>query len=212
VIFYYAPHTCALASHIALEDAGAEYSLRRIDFGTEEQLGPDYLAINPKARVPALVTPSGILTETPAILAYVAQTYPAAQLAPLDEPFAFGRVQEFNSYICSTLHVAHAHRMRGYRWVDEADAMAAMQRKVPESVSACYAYIEESAFAGPFVMGDRYTIADPYLFTVAQWMEADGVDPRRFPKVAAHRDMMRQRTSVQDALRVELGDDGDSKP
>lgn len=140
------------------------------------------------------------------MLAFVAQTYPAAHLAPLDDPFAFARVQEFNSYICSTLHVAHAHRMRGHRWVDEPVAVAAMQRKIPESVGACYAYVEEHAFTGPFVMGEAYTIAVPYLFTVAQWMEDDGVDPVRFPKVAAHRDMMRRRATIQAALRVEHDD------
>ena len=204
LVLYYAPDTCALASHIALEDAGAEYCLRRIDFDKEEQRGPDYLAINPKGRVPALVATRGVLTETPAMLAYVAQVHPAARLAPLDDPFAFGQIQAFNSYVCSTLHVAHAHRMRGYRWVDEPEAIAAMQRKVPDSVSACYAYIEEQAFVGPFVRGENYTIADPYLFTVAQWMEADGVDPAQFPKVAAHREMMRQRKSVQTALHAEF--------
>ena len=204
LVLYYAPDTCALASHIALEDAGAEYRLRRIDFEKEEQRGPDYLAINPKGRVPALVATRGVLTETPAMLAYVAQLYPTARLAPLDDPFAFGQLQAFNSYLCSTLHVAHAHRMRGYRWADEPAAIAAMQRKVPDLVGACYAYIEEQAFVGPFVMGESYTIADPYLFTVAQWMEADGVDPARFPKVAAHRELMRQRKSVQTALRAEF--------
>lgn len=204
LVLYYAPDTCALASHIALEDAGAEYRLHRIDFDKKKQRSPDYLAVNPKGRVPALVATRGVLTETPAMLAYVAQSYPAAQLAPLDDPFAFGQLQAFNSYICSTLHVAHAHRMRGYRWVDEPEAIFAMQRKVPDSVSACYAYIEERAFVGPFVMGESYTIADPYLFTVAQWIEADGVDPVQFPKVAAHREMMRQRKSVQTALRAEF--------
>ncbi len=73
LVLYYAPDTCALASHIALEDAGAEYRLRRIDFENEEQRGPDYLAINPKGRVPALVATRGVLTETPVMLAYVAQ-------------------------------------------------------------------------------------------------------------------------------------------
>ncbi len=89
LVFYYAPNTCALASHIALEDAGAEYRLRRIDFDKKEQRSPDYLAVNPKGRVPALVTTRGVLTETPAMLAYVAQSYPAAQLAPLDDPCAY---------------------------------------------------------------------------------------------------------------------------
>ena len=200
---YYAPDTCALAVHIALEDAGADYRLHRVDFGAGEQRSPGYLAVNPKGRVPALVTAQGILTETPAMLVFVAQSYPEAGLLPLEDPFAFAQVQAFNSYLCSTLHVAHAHRMRGHRWADEPEAIAAMQRKVPESVGACWAYIEEEAFVGPFVTGERYTVADPYLFTLVQWMEGDGVDPGRFPKVAAHREMMQQRETVQAALRAE---------
>ena len=191
--------------HIALEDAGADYRLHRVDFGKGEQRSADFLAVNPKGRVPALATARGILTETPAMLAFLAQSYPDAGLAPLDDPFAFARLQAFNSYLCATLHVAHAHRMRGHRWADEPEAIAAMQRKVPEAVGACWAYVEDEAFAGPFAMGAAYTIADPYLFTLARWMEGDGVDPARFPKVAAHRAMMGERESVRAALRAEAG-------
>src|SRR5690606_33929064 len=88
---YYAPNTCALATHIALLDAGTEYELKRIDFSKSQQQSPEYLAINPNARVPAMVTPRGILTETPALLAFVAQSFPEAKLAPLDDPFAFAQ-------------------------------------------------------------------------------------------------------------------------
>jgi len=114
---YYAPGTCALASHIALIDAGADFEAVRLDFTKQQQQSADYLAINPKGRVPALVTEQGVITETPAILAYVAQTFPAAKLAPVGDPFAFAHVQTFNSYLCSTCHVAHAHLRRGTRWV-----------------------------------------------------------------------------------------------
>ena len=78
---YFAPGTCALASHIALEEAGADYTAERLDFKNNQQNSPEYLAINPKGRVPALVTDRGILTETPAILAFIAQTFPKAKLA-----------------------------------------------------------------------------------------------------------------------------------
>jgi glutathione S-transferase len=100
---YYAANTCSLAVHIALEDAGAGYELRRIDFSSTEQQSPDYLRFNPKARVPAMVTPHGILTETPAMLAFIAQSFPEAALAPLNDAFAFAQLQSFNSYLCSTL-------------------------------------------------------------------------------------------------------------
>ena len=202
--FYYSPGSCALASHIALAETGAKYALQRIDFAKAEQKSPAYLAINPKARVPAIVTPRGVLTETPAMLAFIAQSFPDARLAPLDDPFAFAQLQAFNVYLCSTVHVAHAHRMRGYRWADDPAAHLAMQEKVPQSVGECYALIEQKMLKGPWVMGEQYTIADPYLYTLAQWMEADGVDAATIPRVADHRARMKERPAVKKAIAEEL--------
>lgn len=198
--FFFAPGTCALASRIALEEADAPYEAVRLDFRNEDQRKPDYLAINPKGRVPALVTDRGTLTETPAILAFVAQSFPQARLAPLDDAFAFGKVQAFNSYLCSTVHVAHAHRMRGYRWADEPEAHEAMRRKVPQSVGDCFEMIEREMIAGPWVIGETYTICDPYLFTLAQWLKGDGVDIARFPKVQEQTRLMKERPAVARAL------------
>jgi glutathione S-transferase len=202
---YYAPQTCALASHIALAEAGAEYETRRLDFGAGEQRQADYLKVNPKGRVPALATDRGILTETPAILAYIAQSFPKAKLAPLDDPFAFAQMQAFNAYLCATLHVAHAHGRRGERWVDAADAhsIEAMKKKVPQSVGDCFALLEREMFQGPWAMGAAYSVADPYLFTVAGWMEGDGLDPKRFPKINDHRARMAERPAVKKALAEE---------
>jgi glutathione S-transferase len=197
---FYAPGTCALASHIALEDAGANYEVVRVDLAGGEQRKPEYLKVNPKGRVPALVTDRGILTENPAILAFVAQTHPAKNLAPLNDPFAFAQAQSFNAYLCATVHVNHAHGRRGARWADDAAAIEEMKRKVPETMAACFALIENEMLKGPWVLGDQYSICDPYLFTVAEWLESDGVDPKRFPKVLDHRNRMRARPAVQKAL------------
>ena len=202
---FYTPHTCALASHIALEEADAQYETVRIDFAKEEQRKPEYLKINPKARVPALATDRGVLTETPAILAFIAQSFPKAGLAPIDDPFAFAEAQAFNSYLCSTVHIAHAHRMRGYRWADDAQAIAATQRKVPQSVGEGFALIERELLKGPWVLGERYTICDPYLFTLAQWLEADGVDVAKLPRVREHSRRVAERPAVKAALRQEVG-------
>jgi len=202
--FYYAPHTCALASHIALEQAGAEYETVRVDFATNGQRTPEYLAINPKGRVPSLVTDRGILTETPAILMFVCQSYPQARLAPLDDVFALAQVQSFNSYFCSTVHVAHAHRMRGYRWADDPAAIAEMKRKAPQAVGECFALIEREMLKGPWVMGDTYSICDMYLFTLAQWLEADGVDLEKLPRVAEHRLRMSELPVVRKVVAAEL--------
>lgn len=194
---FVAKGSCALASHIALEEAGADYTAEKLDMASGAQNEPAYRAINPKGRVPALVADRGIITETPAILAFVAQSFPAAGLAPVDDPFAFADIQAFNSYLCSTVHVAHAHGRRAYRWADDQAAIAEMQRKMPEVMTACFELIENSYFKGPWVMGESYTIADPYLFTIAGWLEADGLDPQQFPKVYDHRNRMAEREAVK---------------
>jgi glutathione S-transferase len=202
---FHTPGTCALASLIALEEAGAGYEKVRVNFKTDDQKKPEFLAVNPKGRVPILVTDQGILTETPAILTFIAHEFPDAGLAPNDDAFAFAQVQAFNSYLCSTVHVAHAHRTRGYRWVEEAntDAIKAMQQKAPEVVSACFELIENDMLQGPWVMGENYTVCDPYLFTLARWMEGDGADPDRFPKVIDHRKRVGERAAVKRALAEE---------
>jgi glutathione S-transferase len=200
---YYAPGTCALASHIALEEAGANYEAIRLNFKNDDQKKPDYLKINPKARVPALVTDRGVLTETPALLIYIAQSFPAAKLAPLDDPFALAKVQAFNSYLCSTVHVAHAHRMRGTRWTDDAAAIESLKKKVPQSVGECFALIEREMFEGPWVMGKDYTIADGYLFTLTQWLGGDGVDINKTPKIAEHFRRVGERPAVRKAVEDE---------
>jgi glutathione S-transferase len=201
--FYFAPNTCALATHIALEDAGADYAAKRIDFAKAEQRSSAYLAINPKGRVPALTTPRGVITETPALLVYIAQNHRQAELAPLDDPYAFAELQAFASYLASTVHVAHAHRVRGSRWANEPDSLEDMKRKTPDNVRACFELIERHLFRGPWAMGERYSVIDPYLFTLAGWLEGDSVDIAEFPAIADHHRRMADRASVKRALAAE---------
>ena len=197
---FYTPGTCALASRIALEDARADYEIMRVDFSKQEQRSPDYLKINPKGRVPALVTERGILTETPAILVYIAQAFPEANLAPLDDAFAFAELQAFNSYISSTVHVNHAHGRRGSRWANDQSSFDDMKQKVPETMAAAMELIEFEMFEGPWVMGETYTIADPYLFTMARWLEGDGVDINVLPRIKDHMERMSTLESVKRAM------------
>jgi glutathione S-transferase len=94
--------------------------------------------------------------------------------------------------------------MRGYRWADDPSALLAMQRKVPESVGSAFAVIERNLLQGPWVMGDNYTICDPYLFTLAQWLEADGARLEALPRVLEHRERMLERMAVRKSLAAEL--------
>jgi glutathione S-transferase len=197
---FHAWGSCSLASLIALEEAGADYDLEVMSTKAWDQRKPDYLAINPKSRVPALVTDRGVLTETPAILAWVAQTWPQASLAPLDDPFAFAQAQAFNSYLCATVHVTHSHKHRGYRWTDDSDAQAAMTRQVPQNEIACFRLIEDEMFQGPWVLGDTYSICDGYLFTLFGWLPGDGVDTAQFSRLAEHSERVAARPAVRKVL------------
>ena len=196
---YYAPGTCALASHLALEYAGARYEAIRLDFGKQEQRSPDYLRINPKGRVPALITERGILTETPALLQFISQSFPDAKMMPLDDPFLLARANAFNSYLCSTVHVAHAHRVRGVRWADDADAIEAMKKKAPQIMRESFELIERDMLKTPWVLGEDFSVCDMYLFTLAQWLKGDGVDIGHFPNVADH-----QRRMAEDPVVVRV--------
>ena len=202
MIFYYAPKTVALAAHIALEETGADYEARRVDFQANEQRSNEYLDINPKGRVPALHTREGILTETPAILVYLAQTHPEAQLAPIADAFGLAKLQEFNLYLCATVHVAHAHGPRGSRWADDAAALEAMKQKVSSNMAECFQLIESRLFKGPWVLGEHYTVCDPYLFAIASWLAVDGVDINEFPTIAEHSRRIKERPATKAVLEL----------
>ncbi len=197
---YTAPGSCALASHIALLEAGADFELVTLDFSGGQPQSAGYLAINPKGRVPALVTDEGVLTETPALLAFIAQRHPHAGLAPACDDFAYARMQEFNSFLASTVHVAHAHKRRGARWADDPAAIEAMRAKVPQSMSAC-AELIEARLAGPWVLGERYSVADSYLYTMSGWFEADGVDLAHFTRIVDHHKRVGERPAVRRAVK-----------
>lgn len=198
---FYFKGTAALAPHIVLEELGAPYEIELVDFTQQAQKSEAYLSLNPKGRVPALLTEAGILTETPAILVYLAQTNPDAGLIPT-EPFGFGQVQEFNNYLAATVHVAHAHKHRGSRWSDDKSAHTSMTAKVTENMTDCASVIERHYLKGPFVMGDKFTICDPYLYLVGLWLHADGVDVERFPKILQHFKTMSARPAVESVMKL----------
>ena len=198
---FYSKKSCAYASHILLYETGAEFEAQHLDFEKNEQVSSEFLKINPKGRVPALATPDGVLTENPAILFFLAQTYPEKTLAP-NNSFDLANAQAFNMFIASTVHVAHAHKHRGYRWADDTDAWTAMASKVAANMADCATIIQQSLFKGPFVLGSSFSMCDPYLALVTKWLGPDGVDLNDFPKLKEHHDRMKQRPSVQKASEL----------
>lgn len=201
-----APGSCALASHIALEEAGADYEAVSLSLKDGDQRTPDYLAVNPKGRVPALVVPGrGVLTENPVILGYVAQTHPQARLAPNDDSFAFGEMQAFNIFLCATVHPAFAHVFRPYRYADGEEAAAAMKAKAPVALAEHFSLIEDRLADGrPWVHGGDYTVSDGYLLVFTRWLERGFAEvAARFPETIAHRKRVQERPAVRRVLAGE---------
>lgn len=194
---FYANGTVSIAPALALLEAGLDHDLSRLDFAEAAQTKPEYLAINPKGRVPALVLDDGsVLTETGALLDYIAAIAPAAKLVPASPTDAV-HMRSVMYYLASTMHIAHAHKMRGNRWADKAESFADMAAKVPSTMAACAAYVEAECLRGDYVCGDTFSIADPYLFVVCNWLAGDGVSVADYPKISAFMARMETRDSVK---------------
>jgi glutathione S-transferase len=145
------------------------------------------------------------LTEVAVILGWVATLYPNAHLKPDGDFFNFSEMQSFNIYLASTVHIAFAHLFRPERWADSDAAKNEMKAKVPSNLALVFKLIEERLADGrPWVMGSQYTVADPYLYVFARWLERDGAGGSAgLPLTKAHRDRMQQRAAVQKVLAAE---------
>ncbi|MEL6586651.1 MAG: glutathione S-transferase N-terminal domain-containing protein [Pseudomonadota bacterium] len=191
-------NSIALAAHAALEEAGCAYDVAWVDLAAGDQHGAAYQALNPKGRVPTLITPEGPLTEVVAILEWIAATQ-APHLMP-DTPWHAAKAREMMLYVAATMHVAHAHRFRGHRWTDDADAQAALTAHVPQAMAACAAHVE-GQLTGDWV-GDAFCVADLHLWTVARWLPGDGVAMDGYPKLRALCDRVAARPAVARVVKL----------
>ena len=188
---HYAPNTISVASAIILEHVGIPHETIRVDFASSQQSSYDYLQMNPKGRVPTLETPEGILTETPAILEYI-----APDMVPADA-FQAARMRELMAYLNGTMHPHHAHKMRGSRWASEESSFADMRCMVPVRMADCAAYLETALPKLPFDAGALEVLSDAYLYVVLTWLKGDGVEIDNYPRVAAFQHRMNTHRAVQ---------------
>ncbi|KNG94502.1 glutathione S-transferase family protein [Pseudaestuariivita atlantica] len=201
---YTAPGTISIAVAIALHEAGIDATHDRVDFASAAQTRAPYLSINPKGRVPALELDDGtILTETGAILDYIGAIAPDTGLVPADALRA-ARMREVMYYLASTMHVNHAHKMRGARWSDDPAALASMKAKVPDTMTSSARYIEASCALDPFVLGADFSLADPYLFVICTWLPGDGVGMAALPRLTGFMQAMDARASVAHMREIGL--------
>lgn len=165
---YFSPAACSLAAHMALEEAGADYEAVRINFAEAEQRSPAYLAINPKARVPALADGDWVLTEVPAILRYVALTHPAAGLWPKDVRDDV-RCAEWLAWCSSTVHVSYAHVRRPERYAASDAAKAEVVEAGRATCRDVWAQVDARLKGREWAAGDSFSVADLYLTVFWLW-------------------------------------------
>ncbi|MCK0167095.1 glutathione S-transferase family protein [Jannaschia sp. S6380] len=200
-VLHLAPGTISLCVHAALAEANLPHELRWLDFKAGAQHGADHLALNPKGRVPVLVTDDGPLTEAAAILEWIAETaYP--DLMPADR-WQAAKAREMMLYLASTVHVNHAHKLRGSRWADDTEAHAAMRAKVAENMAENAAYLEDR-LTDDWVVAD-FSAADLYLWNVTRWLPGDGVPLEGYPRLAAHHDRVAARPAVAGVIALHGG-------
>jgi glutathione S-transferase len=195
---YISPGACATASHIALEEAGADYQTQVIDLKTGQQKTSEYLAVNPAGVTPALETDHGVITQNAAILALVAQTHPDRNLAPT-EPYALATFNAFNGFLASSLHPAIG-KVLFSRPPLEGEA----RDQAVELALSKYQLVEDHYLKGDYVLGDTFSLADGYLLIFERWARQAGLlDTARFPRLNAHLDRIQARPAVQRVLAAE---------
>lgn len=203
ITLYHSPGACSLAAHIVLEEIGAPFEAKRVAIAEGEHLTPDYLAINPHARVPALTDGAFVLTESPAILSYLGHRFPEAGLLDLKDLEKLGRTEELLGFFSSSVHVAFAQIWRATRF---AEGEAAREDVIAVGRTAVSGYcdeLEEVAGGGDWIVGGRYSIADPYMLVFYRWGRLIGLDMAAYPGWTRHKEAMMGRPAVQRALARE---------
>jgi glutathione S-transferase len=195
---YFAPDTCSLSPHIVLQELGMPYELVRVNNRTKRtSTGEDFLAVNPKGYVAALELETGeVLTEGPAIVQYLADLMPKAGLASAAGTLARVRLQEWLNFITSEVH---------------AGSSPLFNRALPEEALVIFRdrlfrrldFIEVNLASRDYLVGDGFTVADAYLFTVLGWMKGFSIDLDRWPATARYMLRIGARASVQSALARE---------
>jgi glutathione S-transferase len=195
---YFAPGACSLSPHIVLHEAGIAAETEQVDNREKKtKSGKDYWTINPKGQVPALQLDSGeMLTEGPVIVQYLADQTPASGLVPAHGTIDRYRVQEWLNFITSELHKSFGPIFRP----TTPDAYKAISK---ENLGKRFDWLDKQLAGKQYLMGDKFTVADAYLFTVLRWSSRIEVDIAKWPNLKAYMDRVAARPKVQAAMKEE---------
>jgi glutathione S-transferase len=195
---YFSTGACSLSPRIVLMEAGLPFSAEKVDLKSKKTAGgADYLGINSKGAVPALELDDGrLLTEGPAIVQYLADLKPESGLAPRAGSFERYRLMEMLNYISSEVH-------KGFSPLFKADTPADARKMAVDNLAKKLDWLSLQLDAGKFIMGETFTVADAYLFTVLRWSVLVHLDLARWPVLTAYVARVAERPKVKDALHAE---------
>ena len=199
---FYSPGACSLATHIALEEASADFDPVRVTLAKGEHLKPKYLAINPHARVPALAIDGGVITENIAILNYITDLFGGQGAVPRGDPQAAARCNELLGWFASSVHIAFAQVWRAERFTEDASVHAAIQAGGREVLARQFAEIESLCGDG-WLVPRELTAADSYALTFYRWGLRIGMNMSRYAGWAALCDRVVERPAVRRVLERE---------
>ena len=195
---YFKPGSCSLSPHIVLRELGLPFDLERVDTkAAKTATGEDFHSINPKGYVPALqLDESAVLTEGVAIVQYLADRRPEGRLAPEPGSLERSRLQEWLNYIATELH-------KGFGGPLFASASEETKRAVREAYGKKLDFVAQHLQAREFLLGERFTVADAYLFTVLTWSKGRGIELERWPALKRYFDRILARPAVRAAMQAE---------
>ncbi len=195
---YFAPGTCALSPHIALHEAGLSFEAVQVNIKTHKLAdGGDFYAVNQKGSVPVLELDNGErLTEGPAIVQYIADLAPASRLAPANGTWPRYRLQEWLNFITSELH-------KGFSPLFNPATPEEAKAQGRERLKGRFQWVDAQLEGKQYLMGDTFTVADAYLYTVTRWAGATGVDVSGLAHLRAFMARVEARPAVQAALKAQ---------
>jgi glutathione S-transferase len=194
---YFSPGACSLSPHIVLRETGADFELEQVNNQEKKtKSGKDYWSVNPKGQVPCLELDNGEkLTEGPVIVQYVADHH-GGGLAGAAGTMERYRIQEWLNFVSSELHKSFGPIFRA----TTPDAFKDLSR---ENLGKRFAWLDKELAGKTFLMGDKFSVADAYLFTVLRWSPRVNIDLSKWPNITAYMDRVAARPKVQEALKAE---------
>jgi glutathione S-transferase len=199
---YYSPGASSLASHILLHELGIPFTTERVVLAEGAHLRPEYLAINPRGRVPTLIVEGVAVTESSAILTWLGQQDP--RFFPAPGTLAAARASEWLAWLTSAVHISFAQIWRGVRFSDDVSHHDAIRARGKHALAEQFAEIEERLSAGPFALGIYYSVVDPNLLAFYRWGDRVGFSMReQYPAWTRQTERLLERPAVQQTIAAE---------